>query len=306
MVRADLSHVRANAEERHLQRNTSSAMKKMLVPTDFSKNAKHALRVAAVIAAKCKAQLGLFHTNTALAYAPVLPEYEFMGMYNMTEYYNAAADEFRALKKELTAEPAFANLNIDTRIEEGFLHTAIRRAAEEDGADLIVMGTKGATGAAEFFLGSNTEKVIRTAPCPVLAVPANSENFDLKTVVIASTLEKEQMPVFRQVADWQQFWPFKVEILYLNNPQLFGSKKEIDAAAASFGEKAGLKKVSAHININTLDEEGSILEFAYQEKADLIVMGTHQRRGLSHLLFGSFTEDTTNHSKIPVLSVPIT
>jgi nucleotide-binding universal stress UspA family protein len=280
-------------------------MKRILVPTDFSKNAKHALRVAAIIAAKSGARIGLLHANTAVAYTPALPEYEFTGMYDMTDYYNAAADEFRRLKKELVAEPSFAHLDIEMRIEEGFLHTCIRRVAEEDGADLIVMGTKGATGAAEFFLGSNTEKVIRTAPCPVLAMPADSGDFDLKTVVIASTLEKEQLPVFRQVADWQQFWPFKVEVLYLNNPKLFGSKKEIEAAAASFGEKAGLKKVSAHININTFNEIDAILEFAQQEKADLIVMGTHQRKGLSHLLFGSFTEDAANHSKIPVLSVPI-
>lgn len=280
-------------------------MKKVLVPTDFSANSRHALRVAAVIAAKSHARLGILHTNTAIAYAPVLPEYEFAGMYNMKDYYDMAADEFRRMKKELIAEAKFSKLDIDTRIEEGLLYSSIQRVTEEDGVDLIVMGTKGATGALEFFVGSNTEKVIRTALCPVLAVPENSGDFNPKTVALASTLSKDQAPAFRYLAEWQKYWPFKVKVLYLNNPASFGSKKEIDAVAASFAEQAGLQKVSTFININTFDEEATILDFAQKEKVDLIAMATHQRKGLPHLLFGSIAENTVNHSTIPVLSVPV-
>ena len=280
-------------------------MKKILVPTDFSANAKHALRIAAQIAAKCKARIGVLHTNTAIAYAPVLPEYEFSGVYNMQDYYDMAADEFRHIKQELTAEPKLAKLDIDTRIEEGLLFSSIRRVAEEDEADLIVMGTKGASGALEFFVGSNTEKVIRTSVCPVLAIPENSGEFNPKTVVLASTLGKDQEIAFYYLADWQKHWPFKVKVLYLNNPEAFGSKKQIDEVAAAFAERAGLQKVHTYININTFNEEAAILQFAQQEEADLIVMATHQRKGLSHLLFGSLAENTANHSNIPVLSVPI-
>jgi nucleotide-binding universal stress UspA family protein len=166
------------------------------------------------------------------------------------------------------------------------------------------MGTKGATGALEFFVGSNTEKVIRTASCPVLSIPESSGDFNLHTVVLASTLDEDQTPAFHYLAQFQKHWPFKVKVLYLNNPGAFGSKKQIDEAAATFAERAGLQKVSTFININTLDEEVTVLEFAQQEKADLIVMATHQRKGLSHLLFGSVAENTANHSVIPVLSVP--
>ncbi|MBX2893302.1 MAG: universal stress protein [Saprospiraceae bacterium] len=280
-------------------------MKKILVPTDFSKNAKHALRVAATIATKTGARLGLMHTNTALAYAPVLPEYNFIGSYDMKSYYDMVADEFRHTKKSLVAEPGFEELDIDTRIEEGLLYASIRRVAEEDKADLVVIGTKGATGAAEFFVGSNTEKVIRTAPCPVLAVPEESGDFDLKTVVLPSTLEKNQMPVFEQLAEWQRHWPFTVKVLYLNNPAMLRSEQEIEQVAGSFAQKAGLNNFSVHTLGSNFNEEASILQFAARVGADLIAMGTHQRRGLSHLLFGSLTEDTVNHSKIPVLSVAV-
>ena len=280
-------------------------MRKLIVPTDFSQNAKHALFIAAEIARKNKVPLGIMHTNTAVAYAPVLPDYGTAGPYNMQDYYDMAADEFRALKRDITGQAGFENLLIDTRIEEGLLYTSIQRVVEDDNADLIVMGTKGATGALEFFVGSNTEKVIRTAPCPVLAIPENSGDFKLETVVLASNLQDDQAPAFQYLAAWQKIWHFRVEVLYLNNPGSFHSKKEIDEKVSAFAEQAGLHKTKAYININSYNEEASILEFARQEHADLIAMGTHQRKGLSHLLFGSLAEDTSNHSDMPVLCIPL-
>jgi nucleotide-binding universal stress UspA family protein len=280
-------------------------MKKILVPTDFSSNSKHALKVAAFLAKKAKGRLELLHTNTAVAYAPPLPDYYVPEAYDMTEYYENAAEELFNLKREILSDGGFDDVKFETVVEEGFLYSTVRRIAEEDRADLIVMGTKGATGATEFFVGSNTEKVIRTAPCPVLAVPDKSGEFTLKTVVFPTTLRKDQAGVFQALAEWQKTFPFEVMVLYLNNPAGFDSNEDIEKAIHAFAEDAGLKKVKPFISGNTFNEEASILQFAGQEHADLIVMGTHQRQGLSHLLFGSLTEDTVNHSDIPVLSVPI-
>lgn len=280
-------------------------MKKILVPVDFSANSKHALRSAAAIALKFDAWLEVLHVNTAIAYAPSMPEYPGLGSYDMAAYYDNVAAEFRDLKKELAGEKTFSNLKLETRIEDGLLFSTVRRVCEEDQVGLVVMGTKGATGAVEFFVGSNTEKVIRTAPCPVLAIPEQSGDFDLKTVVIATTLDEDQFPAFLNMAAWQKRWPFTVKVLYLNNPGLFSTNEQIEAAAASMAKRAGLHEVSVQVGGDTFNEEASIVKFAQKQHADLIVMATHQRRGLSHLLFGSLTEDTANHSKVPVLSIPV-
>ena len=280
-------------------------MKKMLVPTDFSNNSKHALKVAAFIAEKVKGKVEILHANTAVAYAPPLPDYYVPEAYDMTEYYENAAEELYGLKQELIGSGKFDDVKIETVVEEGFLYSTVRRIAEEDRADLIVMGTKGASGATEFFVGSNTEKVIRTSPCPVLAVPENSGEFNPKTVLIPTTLRKGQQVVFKMVAEWQKHFPFEVKVLYLNNPAGFDTNEEIEKAAQQLATEAGLKKVKSFMNGNTFNEENSILQFAERENIDLIVMGTHQRQGLSHLLFGSLTEDMANHSNIPVLSVPM-
>lgn len=280
-------------------------MKKILVPTDFSNNSKHALNIAAFIAEKVKGRVEILHANTAVAYAPPLPDYYVPEAYDMTEYYENAAEELYTLKQDLVKSGKYDDIKIETVVEEGFLYSTVRRIAEEDRADLIVMGTKGASGATEFFVGSNTEKVIRTSPCPVLAVPENSGDFKPKTVLIPTTLRKGQQVVFKTVAEWQKYFPFEVKVLYLNNPAGFDTDEEIEQAAQQLATEAGLKKVKSFMSGNTFNEENSILQFASREDVDLIVMGTHQRQGLSHLLFGSLTEDMANHSDIPVLSVPI-
>jgi nucleotide-binding universal stress UspA family protein len=281
-------------------------MKKILVPTDFSGNAKHALQMAASIAAKTGVPLDILHANTAVAYAPPLPEYAGATQMELDDYYESATNELFALKNELTAMPGCEKLVIESRIEEGFLYSTIRRVADEDGVDLIVMGTKGATGAVEFFVGSNTEKVIRTSNCAVLAVPEKSDNqANFKKVVLPTTLQPNQAVAFKTLAAWQAKFPFEVEVLYLNNPAGFNSNAEIEAAAVKFATEAGLKNVTTNISSNTFNEEASIMSFAKDAKADMIAMATHQRHGVSYLLFGSLTEDTVNHSDIPVLSIPI-
>jgi nucleotide-binding universal stress UspA family protein len=280
-------------------------MKKILVPIDFSENSKHALREAAVLALRSGAAIDILHVNTAIAYIPPLPEYAVAGGYDMTEYYETAVAALYHVKQEIADLPGMNDLKIETRIEEGFLYSVIRRTVEEDNADLIVMGTKGATGLAEFFVGSNTEKVIRTAPCPVLAVPENSGKFDPNVVVLATTLANDQKNVFSAAAEWQRFYPFEIKVLYLNNPADLSDNTEIESDTDRLAVQAGLQKYTTYTSGDTFNEEAAILAFASEHRADLIVMGTHQRKGLSHLLFGSLVEDAANHSKIPVLSVPL-
>lgn len=279
-------------------------MQRILLPTDFSENASHALRVAATLATKVKAKLELIHINTAVAYSPPLPEYYGGDLYDTTEYYETAARELHNIKKEITESPDFAGLEMETRIEEGFLFSSVRRIAEEDKVDLVVMGTKGASGVNEFFIGSNTEKVIRTAPCAVLTVPEKSGEFNPKVVVMPTTLRKDQAPAFEWIAQLQKVFPLKVKVLYLNNPADLDDDKEIEKTVQGFADAAGLGDVETFGSTSTFNEESAILSFAQEQKADLIAMVTHQRKGLSHLLFGSLTEDAANHSDIPVLSIP--
>lgn len=83
--------------------------------------------------------------------------------------------------------------------------------------------------------------------------------------------------------------------------------------AVKVAKKTDAEIVLLHVNEQkiyktetfTLNEEQVIFDFAKEKQADLIVMDTHQRRGLAHILLGSLTEDAINHAAIPVLAIPI-
>jgi nucleotide-binding universal stress UspA family protein len=281
-------------------------MKKILVPIDISLNSKNALHIAAEIAVKAGARLELIHANVATIYSMPLSEYAAMAEYgNDEDYEETATVALEKLKLELRETPAFAKLKIGVRVAEGFLHSCIREVAEEDKVDLVVMGTKGVSGLQEFLVGSNTEKVIRTAPCPVLAVPAGVEKFELKTVLLPSTLKDDQRGIFKYLAGWQKAFGFNVKVLYLNNPSGFPTDGSAEARKNRMAEAAGLQKTEVVLSMGTFFEEDTILSVANQYDADMIAMATHQRKGLSHVFFGSVTEDTVNHSNIPVLAVPV-
>jgi nucleotide-binding universal stress UspA family protein len=282
-------------------------MKKILVPIDFSQNAKNAFWVAAELAQRSGAVLEMLHVNLASIYTAPLSEYAAITSYAVDDeqYDESASIQLEKLKMELLSDPRYASLEVKIRVEDGYLHRSVRNVVNEDNIDLVVMGTKGSSGISEFLVGSNTEKVIRTAPCPVLAVPEGMGKFSPKVVLLPSTLKNDQKGVFFYLAKWEKMFNFLVKVLYLNNPSSLPTDGSAESRKNRLAEAAGLKKTDVIMTTESFFEDTSILSTSDQCNADMIVMATHQRQGLSHLLFGSITEDTVNHSHIPVLAVPV-
>jgi nucleotide-binding universal stress UspA family protein len=142
-------------------------LKRILVPTDFSKFSQNALNYAAAFAGKFEAELHLLHVVQNLALVipeiisvepPVTPSIE-----QLTTAVQAAFD--RIIK-----ENQLQNLNVKREVREGAPFYEIIQYARDAGIDLIVMGTHGHSGLVHVLLGSVTEKVVRKAPCPVLTV----------------------------------------------------------------------------------------------------------------------------------------
>jgi nucleotide-binding universal stress UspA family protein len=144
-----------------------SAIKKILVPTDFSEAADAALRYAAALPLAERPEI-------TILYVYQLPAYFFPD----GSVVLSAPDMVEKLMTQIeTSLARAANLAsaagaVDPRVQSvnGVASTEIVRFAEENGFDLIVMGTHGHTGLAHVLLGSVAEKVVRKAHCPVLTV----------------------------------------------------------------------------------------------------------------------------------------
>ncbi len=281
-------------------------MKKILVPVDFSDASTNALRVAAQLAVRANASLYLLHVNEMAPYIIPVSEYAYTSSPADLEVYDKEAEErMQNVKAVLLNERRFSQLQVETAVEEGLLTMVVKTVTENEDIDLIVIGTLGASGWKETLVGSNTERVIRHADCPVLVIPEGVRELDIKRVLVPSTLKPDQKGVFKAVKAWQDLLGFEVLTLYINDPLNAATNGSIEAEKKRLVEPAGLSEVYLHLYGPSLNEEVAILEYAAEAKADMIVMSTHQRRGLSHLLFGSITEDTANHAHLPVLAVPI-
>jgi nucleotide-binding universal stress UspA family protein len=141
-------------------------LRRILVPTDFSKFSQNALTYAVAFAEKFGADLYLLHVVQDLAlFVPT--EVTAAAVVPPVEKLTAAADT--ALQRVVDETP-LQGLTVHREVREGNPFYEIVRFATEADIDLIVMGTHGHTGLAHVLLGSVTEKVVRKAPCPVLTV----------------------------------------------------------------------------------------------------------------------------------------
>ena len=142
-------------------------LKRILVPTDFSKHSQNALTYATAFAEKFGAELYLLHVVQDLAlYVPDALALGTPVSPPMEQFTSAAQD---ALGR-LIADNGLERFKVHPEVREGTPFYEIIRYAREADVDLIVMATHGHSGLAHVLLGSVTEKVVRKSPCPVLTV----------------------------------------------------------------------------------------------------------------------------------------
>ncbi len=280
-------------------------MKRILVPTDFSEFADKALQTAVAIAQKSGAELFLLNANEMAVAALPIAEYYYYDKEKEQSYLQMVNESLDKTLQRIASDMDLGDVKISTLVESGLLVDVVEEVCKREQIDLVVMGTQGATGTKEMLVGSNTEKVVRNAPCPVLSVP-NKAYSGFGTIVFPTTLRPDQATAFKKLAMMQHVFDGKIHLLYLNNPAHLPDDEAIVNRKDEMVSDAGLKNVEIFMGEqNVFDEENAILQFAKNQNADLIVMATHQRKGLSHLFLGSITEDTVNHSDIPVLAIPI-
>ena len=274
-------------------------MKRILVPTDFSKHAEYALKVAAQIAKKNDGEIFLVHMlelptsgNDAISTAHEIPE--------LMLFKNAAINKLDSLM-----ESDFLNgVKISKIIQFEMAFDGIVKYAKSHDIDLIVMGSHGASGFQEMFIGSNTEKVVRNSEAPVLVIKREEEKFSASTFVFASDFSDEAKKPCEKAFSFAQGFGAHLHLVNINTPNNFKSTKVAQQTMNDFLAGTDTTNITSHI-YNDVNVEKGILHFAKSIDADLIGMSTHGRKGLSHFFNGSISEDLVNHAKRPVITFKI-
>jgi nucleotide-binding universal stress UspA family protein len=141
-------------------------IKRILVPIDFSPNSFRALDYAIEVGKPFKARLSVLYVVEPIYYA--VPD--FTGSPAMGELLTEQMGTARAQLARLERQYAKRRVKLQALLETGTAYEAIVETAKQIKADLIAMATHGRTGMSHLLLGSVAERVVRTAPCPVLTL----------------------------------------------------------------------------------------------------------------------------------------
>lgn len=288
-------------------------MKTILVPTDFSVTANYALEVAVQLVKKHNARLIVLHMLEIPEH--LLPTEQLSNDVasnkNTTQGDLPTAMFYMMLTKkrfrEMSELPFLNGIDYEEEIQNHENFKGIIDSAHKFEADLIVMGSHGASGLREVFVGSNTEKVVRTSDIPVLVIKSKIENFDVKNFVFATNWESENKEAFIAANNLCQKFGAKMHLLYVNTSgsDFLTSNQISDKFGLLLKEtKISPENISTNSYSDKSVEEG-ILKFSKENNADLIGVPTHGRRGLAHFFNPSIGEEVANHAEIPVITFKI-
>lgn len=296
-------------------------IKRILCPVDFSEATPFALTPAVSLATEFGAELVLVHVLD-YPYPHVGPVVQG---FDIEDYYSAMEDKAAEQLDGLIDEDVREFAPVRTVVRRGSAFREIVRLAEEESPDLIVLPTNARTGLDHVLWGSVAEKVVRLAPCPVMTVSPRQEQprpFGGERVLYATDFSKGSEHALETAVSFARH--YEAELLMVHvvtvwdydpaNPEWrfppipSEHVDEIETQGRQRLDEAGNTVSDGGLKVRTMLVRGfdpglEIVRTADDEAADVIVMSTHGRTGVSHLVIGSTAEKVVRHANCPVLTV---
>jgi nucleotide-binding universal stress UspA family protein len=278
-------------------------MKKILIPTDLSSNASNAISYAFQLFRNSNVQFYILHVNHPIIDMPT-SSIEFM---SPTTYPDLVSQKkmvekqiFKVIEKLNSKDD---NFNFEIENEIGFAGDVIVSKAQELNCDLIIMGTKGATGLSQFFIGSVTASVMRKSAVSVLAIPENFTFEKLEKIVFTTDYEgisnkKTLQPLF----ELARMFDAKVMMFHAIEAKepiaAYIEELQVWKAEKNFHQVRHTNSIASCENI-----PDGILDFAGENEADLIAIIPHTYNFFENLLHKSVSKQIAFESKTPILAL---
>jgi nucleotide-binding universal stress UspA family protein len=292
-------------------------IERILCPVDFSEPSAKAYDYAYSLAKHYQAELLVEHVVQPLQAA--YPYYAFPEV-TLQDTWSSLSSEAEKGLRQLVSAHARNGLHPKCFVQQGLPWECILSFAEEKSADLIVMGTHGRRGFDRLTMGSVTERVVRKARCPVLAVrkPAHdfvepedlSEAVRLRRILLATDFSNHTGEALRYAFSFAMEYNAKLSLLHV----LEDGDKDKDPALRERAAKAAgeLERlipgdvrnwcaVNSVVRIGKPYEE--IVQLAQEDQSDLVILGVRGRNALDLALFGSTTYRVIQLGSCPVLAI---
>jgi nucleotide-binding universal stress UspA family protein len=277
-------------------------MKKILLPTDFSANSWNAIKYALNLFKDEECNFHLLNTYTPLIYNIEYMEVSTAQFGLVDAMKETSKNGLEKLQKRIEEE--FRNSkHTFTKISSfNTLTNEIKELHEGHAMDFIVMGTKGATGAKEILLGSNTIHVIKNAKCPVLAIPSDFLFEIPHEILFPSDYNIDfQIKHVQSILDIAKIYHSKINILNVSFGYDLASNQVLNKQKL---EKYFKKATCVFHSVNHNSVEEAITKFQLNAPVNLLVMINNKHSFFENLFFKSTINHIGFHLNIPFLVIP--
>jgi nucleotide-binding universal stress UspA family protein len=272
-------------------------MQTIFVPLDFSENSLQALRHAIELAKTSESQIIVFHSYQP----PQMGGGSFTGKKKLIDLGKQEAEDnmYKVVMRLKETEP---DLGFEHLVVDGDPIQRILFYSEKYESDLIVMGTKGASGLNEVFLGSVAAKIINDASCPVVIVPEESQKGTYERIVYATSLIADDKGVLNYLKELATDFKAKLECIHIEQDSETNAK--FQAFARNYTEMGtddnyvSFKVVPKKENQKV---EDVLLEYIEENPLTLLVMLRRERDFLQRIFGNSVTKKMAYHAESPLL-----
>ena len=277
-------------------------MKKIIVPIDFSKYSEYALEAAAILAKKNKCQILALHMLEISDAILINSDSEEHA--KVVFFVKLAEQKF----KTFLDKDYLAGVSIVPIIKHYKVFSEVSKVAQEHDVDLIVMGSHGTGKFSDYFVGSNTDKVVRNSNIPVLVIKRKPKSLDFKNVIFTSDFSQEAVRPYINACHLLANFDSNIHLLNITvEGERFRTTSEMENTMKEFLQMANgnLDKITDAHYVSEVSVKRGVLSYAKKINADLIIIPTHGRKGLSHFFEDSISEDLANHARLPVMTFRI-
>lgn len=262
-------------------------MKNILVPVDFSENARNALAYAIDLAGHLQSNIFLLHAYRVPSSTGVFASFE-----------DHVLEDIKPQMKEWedwTRERLGKGSSVSSFLVRDAVERAVSSVAGRQAVDLIVMGTQGASGIKEVFLGSNTSAVLNYAALPLLAVPEGCKNCPVKTIVFAvDNLDIASSDALQPLVGLAKNLKARILVFHLEQEENTSVDPAIEALLEGIDHAFHFEPGGGNVNER-------INQFARRYKGDLVVMLRRKKGFFQRLFQGSVTTKEVFSSSVPLL-----
>ncbi|WP_114783299.1 universal stress protein [Botryobacter ruber] len=270
----------------------------VMVPVDFTPVAFRAIEFLTFL-------METTPINTHLVHVIEVNAAEWGGSVDTSDTIDKSA--FRAQEQKVqqlfTELKQHVDFKFTSEVLYGGLTTTLARYTAHHQIDLVLMGTEGADGWLEKISGSEAQHVVRYTEVPVITVHANASVTPIHNLLWVADFKAEKQPEksIAKIKLFQQLFNARLHLLQITDKEDEQQSLQLKQEMQAFAEHLGLQNFELHLHHNNKVPAG-VRNFNQATEMDLVLIGTHARKGISHLFYGSIAETLVNHCIRPLMT----